>query len=90
MIARLLLKRIFERIGLTTREVALRVEFADGSVFENRPANKTSDLGIRFLTRHAEWYTLLNFHEGLFESYNKRRRRFGRRTADRRARKVGS
>jgi cyclopropane-fatty-acyl-phospholipid synthase len=69
MIARLILRKIFERVGGESRGTTLRVEFSDGSVYQNCPRNQQSDVSVTFRTRRAEWRTLLFFYEGLFESF---------------------
>jgi cyclopropane-fatty-acyl-phospholipid synthase len=69
MIARLLLRKIFERVGAVSQGTALCVEFSDGSVYRNCPGEQRSDVSVRFRSCRAEWHTLLFFYEGLFESY---------------------
>jgi cyclopropane-fatty-acyl-phospholipid synthase len=69
VIARLALRKIFERIGSKSNDTALRVEFADGSVCETYPIEQQREVLIRFRTRRAERQTLLFFYEGLFESF---------------------
>jgi cyclopropane-fatty-acyl-phospholipid synthase len=68
MIARLALRRLFRTIGQGRHGTTMRVEFADGSVYQNH-SGATHDVLIRFRTRWAEWYTFVFFYEGLFESY---------------------
>ena len=69
MIARWALRKIFERIGSTSNDTALRIEFSDGSVYRTSPTNPRSEVLVRFRTRRAEWQALLFLHEGLFESF---------------------
>jgi cyclopropane-fatty-acyl-phospholipid synthase len=69
MIARAALRKIFKRLGAGADAAALRVEFSDGSVYQTTPGKKQSELFVRFRTRRAEWYTLVFFYEGLFESF---------------------
>ena len=69
MIARLALRKIFERVGAQSRDTALRVEFSDGSVYRDAPDQPRRDVSVTFRSRRAEWRTLLFFYEGLFESY---------------------
>jgi cyclopropane-fatty-acyl-phospholipid synthase len=69
MIARLALRKIFERVGAESRATALRVGFSDGSVYQSCANNAQDKVSVRFRTRRAEWRTLLFFYEGLFESF---------------------
>ena len=69
VIARWVLRRIFEHVGAGSRETALRIEFSDGSVCQTYPSKKRSEVLIRFKTSRAEWHSLLFFYEGLFESF---------------------
>lgn len=69
MIARSLLRRIFESIGGRSHGASLRVEFSDGSIYRNDPREDRYDVLVRFRTRRAEWHTLLFFYEGLFENF---------------------
>jgi hypothetical protein len=69
VIARWALRKIFERIGLTSNDTALRIEFSDGSVYRTSTTNPRSEVLVRFRTRRAEWHALLFLHEGLFESF---------------------
>lgn len=69
MIARYALRQIFERVGATSQETALRIEFSDGSVSQTYPANKRREVLVRFKTSRAEWNSFLFFYEGLFESF---------------------
>jgi cyclopropane-fatty-acyl-phospholipid synthase len=69
MIAGSLLRQIFERVAAGSQTTALRVAFADGTVYQNGERQGRHDVLVRFRTRRAEWYTLLFFYEGLFESY---------------------
>ena len=48
--------------------MALRVEFADGSFYQNDADNDRNVL-IRFRTSGAEWHSLIFFYEGLFECF---------------------
>lgn len=69
VIARIVLRRIFRGIGEGQHGKTLRVEFSDGSVYQNYSGKKRSDALIRFNSLWAEWYTLIFFYQGLFESY---------------------
>ena len=69
MIARRVLRLIFERVGKAASGISLRVEFADGSSYENCPGKGQPDIVVRFRTASAEWHSCVFFYEGLFESY---------------------
>src|SRR5579864_4981535 len=69
MVVRFALRKIFELVGAGPHNLALRVEFSDGSGYQSHPDSRKADVLIRFQTRRAEWYTLVFFYEGLFESY---------------------
>jgi hypothetical protein len=69
MIARLALRKIFERVGAVSRETALRVEFSDGSVYQSSAKDAQDKVSVIFRTHRAEWRALLFFYEGLFESF---------------------
>jgi hypothetical protein len=69
MIARSLLRMLFERVGAQSDATALRVEFADSSVYQNGPHMGREEVLVRFRSQRAEWHTLLFFYEGLFESF---------------------
>jgi cyclopropane-fatty-acyl-phospholipid synthase len=69
VIVRSALRRIFGYIGSKSDDTALRIEFADGSVYQTNPSKKRSEVLIRFRTRRSEWYSLLFFYEGFFESF---------------------
>ncbi|MDQ0392663.1 SAM-dependent methyltransferase [Labrys monachus] len=69
MIARSLLRKIFEEVGGQSKDTALDVEFADGSVCRTTPSRKQNEVSVRFRNRRGEWHTLLFFYEGLFESF---------------------
>ena len=68
MIARLVLRRIFDWVSAHHEAPLVAVVFADGSAYQNRPG-ETPQLRVTFKSPWAEWYTLLFFYEGLFESY---------------------
>lgn len=68
MIARLALRTIFDAVSKRHDGPPISVVFADGSVYEEGP-QEADRVRITFKTRWAEWYTLLFFFEGLFESY---------------------
>jgi cyclopropane-fatty-acyl-phospholipid synthase len=68
MIARIALRKIFERIGKELATPLVHVEFSDGSIYRS-PGGNDADVAIRFRRGWAEWYTLLFFYEGLFECY---------------------
>lgn len=69
MIARLLLRKIFRTIGEARHGHTLRVEFSDGSIYQNHTDARPNDAVITFRTAASEWYTLVFFYQGLFESY---------------------
>jgi hypothetical protein len=69
MFARLALCKIFERIGARSCDTALRVEFSDGSVYQNGPDQQRREVSVTFRSRWAEWRVLLFFYEGLFEGF---------------------
>jgi cyclopropane-fatty-acyl-phospholipid synthase len=69
MIARALLRKAFETLGRAPHGKTLRVEFADGSAYQNHTGNRPSDALIRFKSARAERYSLLYLYHGLFESY---------------------
>jgi len=68
MIPRFALRKIFDWVSAHYEVPPVAVVFADGSTYQNRPG-ETSQVGVTFKTPWAEWYTLLFFYEGLFESY---------------------
>lgn len=69
MISQSLLRRIFERVGTSSHDTILYVEFADGSVYRNLREGAQGKVSIKFHNRRAEWHTLLFFYEGLFEAF---------------------
>jgi cyclopropane-fatty-acyl-phospholipid synthase len=69
MIARALLRKAFETLGCAPHGKTLRVEFADGSVYQNHSGGRPNDALIRFKSAQAERYSLLYLYHGLFESY---------------------
>jgi cyclopropane-fatty-acyl-phospholipid synthase len=69
MIARPILRKVFEGIGPRGLPTTLRVEFANGSVYQNFDGDGEADALIRFRTARSEWYSLVMFYEGLFECY---------------------
>jgi cyclopropane-fatty-acyl-phospholipid synthase len=70
MIARAILRKIFERLaGGAGDTVTLRVEFADGSVYQNYSGDKKGQVLVRFRSKRAERYSLLFFYEGMFDCY---------------------
>lgn len=68
MIARLALRKLFDLVSKHQHAPPVAVTFADGSSYRNRP-DETPQLQVTFKTPRAEWYTLLFFYEGFFESY---------------------
>ena len=68
MMARFALRRLFDWVSTHREAPAIAVTFADGSVYNNRPG-EASAVQVTFKTPRAEWYTLLFFYEGFFESY---------------------
>ena len=69
MIARAALRKIFQRLGAVAHGTVLRVEFSDGSVYQTDQGKTQSEVLVKFRTQRAEWYTLIFFYEGLFESF---------------------
>jgi len=69
MTARHLLRKIFARIGREPHDKTLRVEFTDGSTYQNYAGDGPCDATIRFKSRWAEWYSLIFFYEGLLEAF---------------------
>ena len=60
------LRAVFEHIGRNT-SVPFRVQFVDGSVYQNEPA--APQLTVRFNRASAQWRILVFGHIGLLESY---------------------
>jgi cyclopropane-fatty-acyl-phospholipid synthase len=69
MIVRRLLRKAFETLGSGPHGKTLRVEFADGSSYQNYAGSGRPDALIRFRHAAAERYTLVFLYHGLFESY---------------------
>jgi cyclopropane-fatty-acyl-phospholipid synthase len=68
MAARFVLRQIFGILGKRPHGKVLRVEFSDGSSYQNKP-DATPDVTIRFRTPQSEWRTLIFFYQGMFEAY---------------------
>jgi cyclopropane-fatty-acyl-phospholipid synthase len=66
---RFILRKLFEYLGGRPHGKVLRVEFADGSVYQGGPPGAPPDVTIRFRTPKAESRTLLYFYQGMFEAY---------------------
>jgi len=61
-----LLRKVIAALGSRTT-TPFRVQFADGSSYQNLPGNPAFDL--RFKSHSAQWSTVMNGHIGLLESY---------------------
>jgi cyclopropane-fatty-acyl-phospholipid synthase len=69
VLARFLLRKFFTQVGSGPHNKTLRVEFADGSVYQNYSGDCACDTIVRFKSRRAEWYSFMLFYEGLLEAY---------------------
>ena len=68
MIARYVLWKILQKFSRDV-PIRLRVEFSDGSIYQNHAGESKTDVLIRFRSSSAEWRSLIFFYEGVLESY---------------------